>query len=236
MITAAQLLVFDQTLSEVSAVERLAVRLDKFRDAASSVIKIGRLASAVVRIWVPSSFTTTGDAWDAAERIEPHFFKLYSSVRAVTPPRTHTPVDPSSVLGDDLGLRLIYMRRLVSDLVENRTGPERNLWRKRQREQRVLDDLSVPPDVRLALWKARSLPVLLLMYTFERAGGHVYPVVQQAVREGIDSMIAFALGMHTQVGKHPVAAPSGLGSDIPEPMDIQGVTDRWRVVQVAWSS
>lgn len=214
MTAAVQILVFEQALSEVSAVGKLA----EFR----------RFVGAVGRVWDPSSFTRTSDAWDAAEQIEPYFFALYSSFRVVKRSRSQVAADDlSPILGDDLGFRLVYVGRLLADLAPDDRA-DLSPRQKRQREQRVLDDPSVPPDVRLILCKARSLPALLLMYTFELAAGHVHALVPEAIREGLDSTIAFALGMHDYVGKRPAVASSGLGLDIPEPMDIRNIEKRWR--------
>lgn len=230
------MLVFDQALSEVSAVGKLAVRIDRFRHVVGRVIELGRFVGAVGRIWDPSSFTRTSDAWDAAEQIEPYLFALYSSFRAVKRSGPRAASDGlSTILGDDLSLRLTYVERLLADLAPN-SPVELSPRQKRQREQQILDDPSVPPDVRLILCKARSLPALVLMYTLEVASGHAHPLVPQAIREGLDSMIAFALGVHACTGKLPVAAPSGLGSDVPEPMDLRGIEARWRAVQEIWST
>ncbi len=231
-MTALEIQVFDHALVEVSAVEGLAAWFSRFRTVTARMIEVGRLLGAMNRVWVPSSFTCTADAWNAAEQIEPRLYPLLSAANRARPRAASESIPP--IIGEDLGLRLIYVRRLLADLVLP-GKVELSARQRRQLEQQLLEDQQTPPDVRIVLTKARALPALLLMYTLGVTSGHVHEVVQQALREGVDSMIAFALGMHDLAGTVPVPPPSGLES-VPDPMDINAINERWRAVQVAWAS
>jgi hypothetical protein len=237
---ALQLSVLDQSLNEVSAVEKLAGRIDRLVKVGRSVGLHARFISSVVRAWHPTSFTTTADVWDAAEKIEPFWFGLYSSVYAVKRPRpSDRREDDLPWLSEDLNLRLTYVQRLMADVPDNtRTLSPRQ---QRQRQQRLLDDPSVPPSVRLVLCQARSLPVLLfLSYCVESSsdfnGGCARELVSQATREGLDSLIAFAVGICERDGKQAIQPPNALRSSLPPPMDIRVLEERWQPVQAAWCS
>ena len=234
MTVALQLSVFDQTLSEVGAAERLASLL-------GHVLKLGRLVSSQVKFVSrlaqldPHAFTTTQDVWGAAESLESKFFRLYAAVYTIkSPPKSTKLARPAVVFDKDLARRLVYMRELMG---QRDTGRRVQPNESRQREQSVLDDLSVPPEVRRTIRRARCLPVLMvfahLMHAPTFTSDTARELVRETTRECVDNMIAFLLGAYDRSGIRPVAPPDGL--ELPAPMPLDALEKRWQDVQATWA-
>lgn|GEM_PF-3747752 len=244
---ALQLSVFDQTLSEISAVEKFADALSGCWSTVDRALKIthlvGRQAhflSRFAQTWDPDTLSTTDDVLDAAEQLEPHFYRFYAALRAFKkPPAAHIG-SPTSVFGADIGLRLAYVRDLTSQLTATGRGRVLSPSENRNLEQRLLDDASVPPEVRLVVQQDRCLPVLLVFVYFLKVSpkfgdDKTRDLVHDSIRGCLDSMLSLLLGECDRKGLRPVPPPESLVSELPDPMPIQEIEERWRVVQSAWS-
>lgn len=242
MTTALQLPFFDQTLIEASAAERFAAYIGR-------ALRFGRLVSSQVNLVSrlaqidPHAFTSTQDVWAAAESVEGMFFRLYSTAHTINS-TVHTIKKPSppkasnslaAVFDEDLAQRLAYMRELMDQ--SSSSGRRLPPQASRKREQAILDNLSIPPQVRLTIRRSRCLPVLIvfahLMHAPSFTSKTARELVRETTQECVNDMIALMLGVHARTGIRPVTPPNGL--ELPAPMQLDALEKQWQSAQEAWA-
>jgi hypothetical protein len=225
----------DQSLDELHAVDGLARRLKTVVRDVRVLMGLTRSAPALARFVlaaarnVPRRFTSTREVRAVAELLEPSFFEAYVRLEAV---RASALEDRDSDRAEgDLACRIAYVDALTRQLHEHK--PSRPPGTARERRAQVLamlDSVDIPPEIRLVLHQARLLPVVMVM-TEVPAAQRSPQVVQAAIREALDVMISFLLGLV----RSPQPPPAQISGTLPDPMSIDELEARWRRVQAGWT-
>ena len=244
MTTALQLPGFDHTMNRANGVDWLAGWLAIARARAGQAILVGRVLSASARFvsrlgrFDPYSFKTTDDVWAAVDHVERVFFTLIATASKI-PASDSQPRHVAEVFGDDIAARLTYTRSLMRQSAgagTRRLHPSES----RRREQDILDDRSVPPEVRVVIHESRGLPVLLAMgYMLDSPtfkSDEVRALIRQTIRECLDHMIALLLATIERRGLHPLPPPDDLLGSLPDPMPLDDLEENWRGVQAEWAN
>ncbi len=85
----------------------------------------------------------------------------------------------------------------------------------------------IPPEIRVIIIEYQILPSLLLLWEISRIMGHERKLIDQAIEEGLDSMLSLAHGLLLEQGRSTKL-------DLPEPLDLPKLEEQWRVVKGAW--
>ena len=163
--------------------------------------RMTRFGWALFREWRPSRFETVSDVWATAEALHFHL----PEVGWVRYPRTNS----------KWNAKLAILHFLLSDQ-----------GLKDYFEQSYEND-ELPPRVSLLLIEYQVLPTLLNLWSISNVVGQDCDIIDQAIEEGLDSMLSLAHGLLLEQGRSTKL-------DLPEPLDLPGLEEKWRVVRGAW--
>jgi hypothetical protein len=227
---------------------------------ARALPSVGKLVAALARHW-PLEFTSTDEVWMVAESIEPHVFEVFARLGTSGSVADVDANGVVAGLGADLSCRLAHVQTLARQLSEHhprssgprsrsRSGSFFGDARARRAElHRTSDNGEVAPEIRLVLHQSRLLPVLIVLLNLIAAGetmhrvtkdtglrtrraSHSPAMIQEALREGLNSMIGFLLAM---LPAPPAPAPALIRDTLPEPMPLAELDERWRRVRETWT-
>jgi hypothetical protein len=240
----------DQSLQEVWTVDDLLRKFSAIVRDFRGLVKLGKAVPGMAKFVVtavrarPHAIASAHEAWTVAEAIEPYFFELFAQLSGPSVEAGASGSHEASLadmVGKPLASRLSYLQTLTQQLHQRLgqppvVGDHRAL---RQRGQAIINDLTVPPEVRLLVHQGRLVPVLIVLVGSldhaRRQGKNttrVRKLYLEALREGLDLKISFLLAL---LQPSPPEPPPELSGELPEPMPLEALDARWRRVRASFA-
>jgi hypothetical protein len=231
----------DQSIDELRDIEEVTKKLrDIVRDV-RGVARVVRALPVMVRLGSELvrhrhvEFASTEEVWLVAEALEPHLFELVVRLQGPSGSRATvgTHAEPLAGLREDLSCRLTHARTLLRQLegASRPHGPARDARKQRAALLKVADKVELAPEIRLVLHQIRLLPAVVLLTSLSKDASATR-VIEGALREGLDSMIALLLAVISS----PPTAPAPIRDTLPAPMALAEYDARWRRVRASWGS
>ncbi|KIG16712.1 hypothetical protein DB30_04185 [Enhygromyxa salina] len=237
----------EQSLQEVWTVDELLGKLRAVIRDFRGFLNAGRVVAGSLRLVLagvrarPHAITSAHEAWIVAEAIEPHFSDVFVQLSGPTPESSVHEASLASLLGDELMSRLSYLQTLTGELHERlgQPRPRRSYRAHRESGQALIEDLTIPPEIRLVVHQSRLVPILIFLIGYldhaRRRGaddsGRVRELYLEALREGLDSKISFLLAL---LQPSPPQPPPALDRRLPDPMPLEALDARWRNVRASF--
>lgn len=242
----------DQSLQEVWTVDDLLVKFSAIIRDFRGLVKLGKTVPVLAKLGFataqarPHEIASAHEAWTVAEAIEPYFFEVFARLSGPAPGASGASASHeaslTAMVGKELASRLSYLQTLTQQLHERlgqpRTGGSQHALR--ENGQAIINDLAVPPEIRLLVHQGRLVPVLIfLVGSLEQArrrgvdASRLKTLYLEALREGLDLKISFLLAL---LQPSPPEPPAELSGVLPEPMPLEALDTRWRGVQDSFAS